>query len=157
MKAFISALRFSVLGAGLLLLPAVLLVAAEAKIGAGKNFMFPDYYPASNGVRRLKSVVAGEEARFVSNSVIALKNPKLTNFTPETKVEWTATTGECTVNIGTREVNGSTNLVFQTADERLFLSGEGFLWQQSRSLLILSNNVFTWIDKTVLTNKPSTK
>ena len=33
-----------------------LLTGAEAKLGTGKDFKFPDYYTASNGVRRLSGV-----------------------------------------------------------------------------------------------------
>ena len=119
----------------------------------GKNFMAPEYYPTSNGVRRLKSVVAGSEYHFVTNGIVWLQDPRLTNFAPDGRIEWTVASPECTVNINTREVHGSTNMTFQTADERLFISGVGFFWQQTNSMLILSNQSYTWIDKRALTNK----
>ena len=133
--------------------------AAEAKIGTGRDFRFPDYYAASNGVRRLKTLVTGSEAQFVTNdnSVIALKNPHLESYTPEGKVEWTATSPECTVNIKTKEVRSNTNLIFQTADERLRQTGVGFLWQQTNSMLIISNQSQTTIDKAALTNNANVK
>jgi hypothetical protein len=52
----------------------------------------------------------------------------------------------------TKLVRGNTNMYFHTADERLFLSGIGFLLQQTNRVLILSNQTYTWIDKQALTN-----
>ena len=134
---------------------ALVLVLAQAQntqLKPGKDFIAPKYSSDSNGVRRLQNVLAGSEHRFITNNIIWLQNPRLTNFTPEGKVEWVVTSPECTVNISTMEVHGNTNMTFQTADERLFISGVGFLWQQTNSMLILSNQSFTWIDKRALTN-----
>lgn len=126
-----------------------------AVAGSGKDFKFPHYYPSSNGVRQLQTLVTGTEAQFVSNNMnlVRLQNPRLTNYTPQGKIEWSAAASECTVNVSSREVRGNTRMVFQTADEKLWLSGVGFLWQQTNSVLVLSNQVFTWIDKRALTNK----
>lgn len=159
MKHFISTLKLTILSAGLLVVPAVLLVAAEAKIGTGKDFKFPDYYPASNGVRRLKRLVTGSEAHFMTNdtSVVALKNPRLESFAPDGKAEWTAISLECTVNIRTGEVRGSTNLTFQTADERLQQTGVGFLWQPTNEVFIIFDQSHTRIDKEALTDNSRSK
>ena len=139
-------------GALLLALLAVELCAQTSGLLPGKHFLAPKYSSDSNGVRRLETVLAGSEYRFITNDLIWLQEPRLTNFTPEGKVEWTVTSPECTVNISTMEVRGNTNMTFQTADERLFVSGVGFFWQHTNSLLILSNQSFTWIDKRALTN-----
>jgi len=130
-------------------------VQAQApKLGGGKDFKLPIYYPASNGVRALKTVVTGAEWRFVTNGLIALTQPKITNYLPDGTSEWIVTSPACTVDINTKEARGPTNIYFRTADQRLFLTGVGFLWQHSSSLLILSNKVFTWIDRQALTNAP---
>ncbi|HWN96996.1 MAG TPA: hypothetical protein VNT99_18345 [Methylomirabilota bacterium] len=139
-----------VLSAGIEFLP-----AQGAQYYPGKNFMAPEYYPASNGIRRLKNVIAGSEYHFMTNGTIWLLNPRLTNFAQDGKVEWTVVSPECTYNINTREVYGNTNMTFRTADEILFLSGVGFLWQQSNAMLILSNQSYTWIDKRALTTNAS--
>jgi hypothetical protein len=154
MKRTTSMLKPTFLATVFLGLSCVLLLAADAKIGTGKDFKFPDYYPASNGVRRLKTLVTGSEAHFMTNdnSVIALKNPRLESYAPDGKVEWTAMSPECTVNIKTKEVRGSTNLTFQTADEHFQQTGVGFLWQQSNSVLIIFDQSHTKIDKQALTN-----
>ena len=105
---------------------------------------------------QIKTLVTGREAEFVGNNmnVVRLKDTTLTNYSPEGQLEWVVRSPECTVNVNTREVHGITNMFFHTADEKLFLSGVGFLWQHTNSVLILSNQVSTWIDKTALTNSP---
>jgi hypothetical protein len=123
------------------------------RTGVGRNFMFPDYYPITNGVARKKSVLTGEESRLVTNNVIALTHPRIEFFRPDgTNLEWTAIARECVVDIGTREVSGTNKIFYRTAEDSLFQTGKGFLWQQSNGVLILSNDTFTWID--IRTNSP---
>ena len=127
--------------------------AQIAKFEGGTDGRFPDYYPTSNGVRRLKSLVTAARWRFGSNDLLYLTEPKLQSYREDgTTLEWTATSLECTFNPTTKEVRGNTNMVFKTADERLFVTGVGFFWQQSSSVLTLSNQTLTRIDKLVLTN-----
>ena len=122
--------------------------------GPGRDFKVPDYYPTSNGVRQLKILISGREAVPVSSNMnlVRMKDTTLTNYTPDGRLDWIASSPECTVDVKTREVWGATNMLFQTADEKLFLSGVGFLWQHTNGVLILSNQVSTWIDKKALTN-----
>ncbi|HEY0549344.1 MAG TPA: LptA/OstA family protein [Verrucomicrobiae bacterium] len=131
--------------------------AQNNQLGVGKDFTFPDYYPSTNGAVRLRSVITGKEYRFLSNNVhIALTHPRIEFYREDSvTLEWSAIGREATVDINTREVRGHTNMFFRTADDRLFLSGVGFLWQQSNSVLILSNKTFTWIDTQKLTNSSS--
>ena len=129
-------------------------LAQAPKLASGKDFKLPLYYPATNGVRSLKTVVTGTEWRFLNNGLVALTQPKITNYHPDGKLEWIVTSPECTVDVNTKEARGPTNIFFKTADERLFQTGVGFLWQHSTGLLILSNKVFTWIDRQALTNAP---
>lgn len=159
MKCSTSKLMLIILSAAIVAFSWTLFAAADTKIGTGKDFKFPDYYPASNGVRRLKTLVTGSEAQFLTNdnSVIALKNPRLESYGPDGKVEWTATSPECTVNIKTKEVRGQTNLIFQTADERFQQTGVGFLWQQTNSVLVIFDQSHTTIDRQALTNSSHIK
>ena len=118
-----------------------------------RDFILPDYYPSTNGVRRLKTRVTGTEARILSNNVFALKQPRVESYREDgTTLDWVAVSPECTVEMKTKLVRGNTNVYIHTADERLFLSGIGFLLQQTNSVLILSNQTFTWIDRQALTN-----
>jgi hypothetical protein len=143
-------LKIAGAGTALLFAWSALLLAQSTQFLPGKSFTAPAYYPASNGVRRLKFVLTGSEYQLVSNNLVMLQNPRLTNYTPDGKVEWTVVSPECLYDITTREVRGNTNMIFRTADERLYISGVGFLWQQTNTMLILSNQSFTWIDKRAL-------
>jgi len=63
-----------------------------------RDFILPDYYPSSNGVRRLKTRVVGAEARLLSNGVFALKEPRLESYREDgVTLEWVAVSPECTV------------------------------------------------------------
>ena len=59
------------------------------------------------------------------------------------------------MDLGSHQVSGDKKVFFRTADDRLFVTGTGFLWQQSNSVLILSNKTFTWTE--IRTNAPSKK
>ena len=132
--------------------------AQFSRLGTGKNFMIPEYYESSNGVSRLKTKFTGTEWRFVTNDVVALDNLRIEKFREDGKtLEWTVESPACTFNTTSKEANGGTNVYFRTADERLYQTGRGFSWQPTNSLLILSNDVYTWIDKQALTNAPTNK
>jgi hypothetical protein len=129
-----------------------------SRITEAKDFKLPLFYPSTAGVQRIKTVIAGERWRFVTNGLVHLTRPGITNYRPDGTLEWIATSPECTVDINTKEARGHTNIFFKTADDRFYQTAVGFLWQQSNSVLIVSNQVRTWIDKqaltkTALTNK----
>ena len=125
--------------------------AQNSKISEAKDFKLPLYYPSTAGVQRIKTIIAGERWRFVTNGLVLLTKPGITNYRPDGTLEWIVTSPECTVDINTKTARGNTNLFFRTADNRVFQSGVGFLWQQSNSVLIVSNQAHTWIDKQALT------
>jgi lipopolysaccharide export system protein LptA len=128
--------------------------AQNNQLGVGKDFMYPDYYPSADGTARLRSVITGTEYHFLSNNnLIALKSPRLKSYREDGKtLEWSAISYEATVDLNTREVRGTTNMYFRSADDGLFLSGVGFLYQQSNTMLKLSDKTFTWIDTRRMTN-----
>jgi len=132
---------------GLLVAGAVALYAQPTRVGVGKDFKFPDYNADSNGVLRLKSLVTGSEFQQITNNVFFLTQPRIEFFRPDgSNLDWTAIAPSCFVDIKTREVSGTSNVFFRKADDRLYVRSVGFLWQQSNSVLILSNKSFTWID-----------
>jgi hypothetical protein len=136
------------------LLGGALVARAQLGVGTFKGFRFPEYEPTSNGVKRLKTLVTGTEARLVTNGVFAVSEVLIQSFGKDgTSVLWTATSPACVVSLAAKEARGHTNVYFRTADERLFQSGVGFLWQQTNSLLIFSNQAFTWIDRQAMTNR----
>ena len=129
--------------------------AQLSRLGEGKDFKYPaEYYPVSNGVRRLKTLITGARWQMMSNNIVALQEPRIQRTRADGQLEWTVLARECQFSLLTKEAHGSSNVFFRTADERFFLTGVGFLWQQTNSVLTLSNQTLTWIDKTALTNSP---
>lgn len=129
--------------------------AQLARQPKGTHFKYPaEYYPVSNGVRRLKTLITGASYQMMSNNIVALMEPRIERTREDGQLEWTVRARECQFSLLTREARGSSNVFFRTADERMFLTGVGFLWQQTNSVLTLSNQTLTWIDKTALTNSP---
>jgi hypothetical protein len=129
--------------------------AQLTRSGRGRDFMYPEFYPLTSGVARKKSVVRAEEYEvFPTNNMAALWNARIEFFGPDgTNLEWTALAREAVVDLNTREVSGTNRVFFRTADDRLFVTGEGFLWQQSNSVLILSNKTFTWTETRTITGR----
>ena len=128
----------------------------------GTDFRFPlEYWQASNGVVRLKTLLTGKHFEVISNniSLIALSQPRIESFREDgTTLVWIALSPAAIADMNDKTVRGSTNFFFRSADDRLYFTGVGFLWQQESSVLILSNKAFTWIDRSRLysTNAPKT-
>lgn len=144
----------SALGVG----AAWLACAQLPRTGVGKNFMYPEYWPLTNGVARKKSVITADEYQLITNNLATLVRARIDAYQPDgTNLEWSATAREALVDINAnaRQVSGHDKVFFRTADDRLFVTGTGFLWQQSNSVLILYSNTFTWAE--IRTNTLSKK
>jgi hypothetical protein len=116
--------------------------------------MYPDYWPLTNGVARKKSVVTAKEYQLLTNNLAALTQARIDFYKKDgTNLEWSATAHEAEVNLNSRQVSGDEKVFFRTADDRLFVTGTGFLLLQSNSVLILRSNTFTWME--LRTNTPS--
>ena len=124
------------------------------RTGVGKDFMYPDYWPHTTGVARKKSVIRADEYQLLTNNLAALTGARIDFYKQDgTNLEWSATAHEAEVDINSRQVRGDEKVFFRTADDRLFVTGTGFLWQQTNGLLILYSNTFTWME--IRTNTPS--
>jgi hypothetical protein len=133
-----------------------LVCAQLPRTGVGKNFMYPEYWPLTSGVARKKSVVTAEEYQLLTNNLAALTRARIDAYKPDgTNLEWSATAHEAMVDINSRQVSGNEKVFFRTADDRLFVTGTGFLWQQSNGVLTLYSNTFTWAE--IRTNASSRK
>lgn len=126
-----------------------------SKLGQAKGLTLVDYYPGTNGVQRRRAVLTGSEFKLSTNNRVLLKDPRIENYREDGRLDWIASAPEATVDLVTHTASGTNNVVFRTADTNLYVSGVGFLWQPSNSVLILSNQTRTWIDKTAFTNTPA--
>jgi len=122
-----------------------------------KGFKVVDFYPASNGVQKVKTMITGTEAQPLSNDFIYLTLPRITSYREDGKLQWIATSLDALVNLKTHSAEGTNISSFRTADTNMFGSAVGFLWQQADGVLILSNNTYTWVNRTAFHNSRTNK
>ena len=151
---FLAAFAMVVLGAFWLTQRRVLAADPFRNVARAKGFKWaPGYYPATNGVQHPMAMVTGSEGRFLSNNIVFVSEPRIESFRQDGSLEWVATALDAFVNMTARTASGTNVICFRTADTNLYLSGRGFLWQQTNRVLILSNQTYTWFDRT--TNAPA--
>jgi hypothetical protein len=109
-----------------------------------KGFNVPEYYEPPHETQ-MKSLLQGTEAEPRPGGLILITNLKLQTFTEAGERQMTVKAPQCVFDSGPRTVSSSGRLQVQTGDEKLYLEGEGFFWQQTNSNLIISNRVRTTI------------
>ncbi len=141
-----------------ILTPAFGVVAQFTGVERAKGFKLPVYYSTPSGTQKLKSLLTGMEGRIVTNDIIYLVNPRIEHYREEDgTLDGVATAADALVNIQTYTTWGTNWISFRDAQTNFFVCGQGFLWQQSNSVLIISNQSYTSIAKTMFTNSPSRK
>ncbi len=119
-----------------------------------KDFSMPgDYYDPPNQ-SQMKSLVQGKEAEPLDAERYLIHQLNLTTFRLNGERDMLVRAPECVYDTARRVASSPGHLEAQTADGAFFIEGEGFLWQQDSSVLIISNHVHTIIQN--LPIKPST-
>jgi len=134
---------------GLLLL-FVLLAAAlglqgqPLNFGRVKDFMVPDYFdpPHEN---QLRSRLNGTEAQPLPGGRFLIKQIKLESFRLDGFCEFRVTAPECIYDHTRREASSAREVHLESGDGQLVVDGRGFLWQQTNSLVVISNDQRTII------------
>ena len=142
----------------LLLVALALPVVAQKNVQVSKGFVLPHYEGS-----QLRAVFSGADARPITGgqglvlvtkfSMVAYKEG--TNKIPELIVE----APECVFDRSSYTASSSGPLKVYTGQTNLTIEGRGFLCQQTNMLLLISNDVRTAIQKSVLrgaTNAPAT-
>jgi hypothetical protein len=134
-------------GLGLAIAPALL-----AQLGrfAGKNFKFPEYYEASalsgSKTNRLKSLLTGTEARYLSNNLYDITRMRLDTYQVDGHTSLVAKAPQCLLDVNARTATSTGRLEITSWDGALFVEGnEGFLVRMTNSSLTISNHVRTVI------------
>jgi hypothetical protein len=122
-----------------------------------KGFKLVDYYSSTGGLQRIKSILTGSEGELLTNGLVFLTNPRIETYREDGVLEWVATSLDALVNREARVAVGTNLVSFRSGDTNFYQSGRGFLWQQTNSVLIVSNQSYTWIAQKALTNSPSKK
>lgn len=125
----------------------------QPALGRVKDFSVPEYYdpPHQDQVR---SLLTGAEAQPQGRGKFLITELKLETFRQNGEREITVTAPECVYDSGPGSASSAGRLLVQTGDNRFSIEGEGFLWRQTNSSLIISNRVHTVIRPEPKKSKP---
>ena len=87
---------------------------------------------------------------------ILMTDAKLKTFSTNGTLELLAQSPQCIFDSNQRTASSPEPLQLETGDRRFFTEGQGFLWDQTNSTLLISNRVHTITWKDLLTSPPST-
>jgi len=130
--------------AGALGICTLALRAQPVPFGRIRNFSVPEYYAPPNQ-NQVKSLISGAEAEPQPESRFLIKELKAETFRENGEPSIVISAPECIYDSPKREASSAGRLQMQSSDDRLFLEGEGFLWRQDDSTLIISNRGHTMI------------
>lgn len=97
-----------------------------------------------------KSLLEAARARRLPDGQYLCKEATLQTFTETGQRELVVRAPECISDPAGRSASSEGPLHVQTADGKFTLEGEGFLWQQTNSILLISNRVHTVIQPDLL-------
>jgi hypothetical protein len=126
-----------------------LAIAADPPGNTMKGFKAPlGYFPPPHDLQ-VQSFLEGAESEMI-NGVIVIRQAKLQTFHEDGTKEMIVNAPQCFYDYSTHVVSSTGSLQVQTWDDKskraLHLQGEnGFYWQQTNSLLIVSNKQSTII------------
>lgn len=133
--------RFRLLAvAGLTLLLAWLPASSQPTVGGSitGGWKLPQYDDAN----RLRSLISGQSVQTLPGSTrLRVEALRLEFFRENGALEFIAEAPDCTFDLQTRIASSAGPLRARTADQRLILSGTGFLARPDTSTLVLSNAV----------------
>jgi lipopolysaccharide export system protein LptA len=119
-------------------------VGRSQPVVGGQGYKFTEYYDPPHETQ-LKMLLEGARAQRLPDGRIQVSDAKYRTYSPTGQGEMTVEAPECFYNSGQRSISSSGPLHVQTADGKFSIEGEGFLWQQTNSTLLVSNQVHTII------------
>ncbi|MCU0788417.1 MAG: hypothetical protein MUC91_09555 [Verrucomicrobia bacterium] len=109
-----------------------------------KDFSLPQNYGPPHETR-MKSLLQGAEAVSQEGGGILIQKLKLQTFREDGAGEFVLQADTCLYDPKLRNASSPGPLEMRTADGRFSTAGEGFLWREAESRLIISNRVHTVI------------
>jgi hypothetical protein len=117
-------------------------MAQQFSLGQFRDFSLPEYYDPPHATQ-IKSLLQGEQAIPEAEGKILIKKLKLQTFREDGAGEFIMRADDCLYDTKARSAESAGPLVMRTADGRFSTEGEGFLWCENESILIISNRVHT--------------
>jgi lipopolysaccharide export system protein LptA len=142
------------LGSAVLLLAAVRDDRLQAQLPSGgpvRNFNTAEYFDPPHQ-SQMKYQLTGAEARQEGSGRLRITQMKLQTFGEDGTRQITVEAPECVYEKSKNAASSPGRLQVQTGDGRFSVEGEGFLWQASESILTISNNVRSLLQRA--TNAP---
>ena len=126
-----------------------LLRAADARaqalpLGYATNFSSVLYYESPHE-QQVKMKLSGAEASPLPGTLFDLKQMKVERFSADGKLEATVLAPQCIYAPLDGVANSAGHLELKSGDGKFHVEGDGFLWQQNESSLVISNHVRTVI------------
>jgi len=112
--------------------------------GRVKDFYVPDYYEAPNQ-NQMKSLLRGAEAEPQPSGRVLIHKLEVETYAVDGKTELIVHAPECLYDSASQTASSAGHFEAQTGDGKIFIKGEGFLWQQTNSIFTISNRVHTTI------------
>lgn len=117
--------------------------ARGQKVGSGKGIKFSDYYEPPHETQ-MKWLLEGASAEpQAGGRIVAVTRAKVQTWRENGAGEMIVEAPECLYDADRRSVSSTGSLILLTADGAFSLTGEGFAWLQSASILFVSNRVHT--------------
>ena len=131
---------------------AVALRRSAPRQPATRRILPPTEYYEPPHQQQVKSILSGAEAPPQPGGLLIIKQLKLRTFGVDGTPEKVVTAPECIYDTLGATASSAGPLQLQNVDGKFLVEGEGFLWRQTNSLLTISNNVRTLIEKGAKSN-----
>jgi hypothetical protein len=113
--------------------------------GHATDFTTTEYFEPPHQ-QQVKSILSGAEAQPQPGGLLIIQQLKLKVFDPDGTLKIIVTAPECIYDTMAETASSGGPLHLQNGDGTFQVSGEGFLWRQTNSLLTISNHVRTRIE-----------
>lgn len=125
-----------------------MLAQPQASQGGASPFNVVEYFLAPHHTQ-MKLQVTGSEARFEADKKVRLTQMKLQTFREDGQRDIVIEAPDCLYDPTRRVASSPGRLKVQTGDESFSVEGQGFLWRQEDSNLVISNDVRSLVQRTV--------
>ena len=106
------------------------------------GFKSAEYYPAPNETQ-MRSLLEGAGAQPQADGRLLVTKAKYQTFRTNNEVELNVEAPQCFYDQGQKAISSSGPLRMQIANGKVSIEGDGFLYQQTNSILQISNRVHT--------------
>ena len=118
-------------------------------LGHATDFTSDQYFEPPNE-QRVKMRLTGTSASPLPGGALDITNLEIETFNLSGQTEAVVHAPECTYAPYDGLASSAGHLELQTADGKIAITGDGFLWRQSNNSLTISNNVHAVIKMKVL-------